>query len=178
MEELANIVVEKLRLRDGAGHFVLVVCEHDWHMPNNSPDSKIPTLVVRPITRQDGTIVFEVAYFNVSTKEHRQVRRNGTMPAWTFVTYHRIDVAADFVYGFVRRHQPQHISHAVHTFEARDVEDLFERDDEGRVWAPMRNNSTGYNHFDKHPKKLATHLLGNRFDMLGAMWTLTPDSVR
>ena len=137
MEELANIVVEKLHLRDGAGHFALVVCEHDRYLPNNQPQSKIPTLVVRPVTRKDGSIIFEVAYFNVSTKEHRQVRQSGTMPAWTFVTYHRIDVAADFVYGFVRRNEPQHISHATHTFEARDVEELFERDDEGRVWAPI-----------------------------------------
>ena len=177
MEELANIVVEKLHLRDGAGHFALVVCEFDRYLPNNHSDSKIPTLVVRPVTRLDGSTVFEVAYFNVSTKEHKQVRQSGTMPKWTFVTYHRIDVAADFVYGFVRRHQPQHISHAVHTFEARDVEDLFERDDEGRVWAPL-HPSSAYKYFDKHPKKIATHLLGNRFDMLGAMWTLTPDSVR
>ena len=177
MEELANIVVEKLHLRDGAGHFALVVCEFDRYLPNNHSDSKIPTLVVRPLTRLDGSTVFEVAYFNVSTKEHKQARQSGTMPKWTFVTYHRIDVAADFVYGFVRRHQPQHISHATHTFEARDVEDLFERDDEGRVWAPI-HNSSAYKHFDKHPKKIATHLLGNRFDMLGAMWTLTPDSVR
>jgi len=177
MEELANIVVEKLHLRDGAGHFALVVCEHDPHLPNNQPHSKIPTLVVRPITRLDGSTVFEVAYFNVSTKEHKQVRQSGTMPEWTFVTYHRIDVAADFVYGFVRRHQPQHISHAVHTFEARDVEDLFVRDDGGCVWAPMRPNAS-YKYYDKNQKKLATHLLGNRFDMLGAMWTLTPDSVR
>jgi hypothetical protein len=176
MEELANIVVEKLHLRDGTGHFVLVACEHDRYLPNNQPQSKIPTLVVRPVTRQDKSTVFEVAYFNVSTMEHRQARESGTMPAWTIVTYNRIDVAADFVYGFVRRHQPQHISHAVHTFEARDVEDLFERDDEGRVWAP--HNSAGYKYFDKHSKKLTTHLLGNRFDMLGAMWTLTPDSVR
>ena len=177
MEELANIVVEKLHLRDGAGHFVLVVCEHDPHLPQNLPHSKIPTLIVRPVTRLDGSTVYEVAYFNVRTNEHKQTRQNDTMPAWTIVTYHRIDVAADFVYGFVRRHQPQHISHAVHTFEARDVEDLFERDDEGRVRAPI-HNSSAYKYFDKHPKKIATHLLGNRFDMLGAMWTLTPDSVR
>jgi hypothetical protein len=176
MNELASIVVEKLHLRDGTGHFALVVCEHDRHLISNAPDGKIPTLVVRPVTRKDGSTVFEVAYFNVTTREHKQTRQSGVRPAWTFVTYQRIDVAADFVYGFVRRHQPQHISHAVHTFEARDVEELFESDDEGRVRAPY--NIVNYKHFDKHHKKLATHLLGNRFDMLGAMWTLTPDSVR
>ena len=177
MDELASIVVEKLHLRDGAGHFVLVVCEVDRHLISNNPSPKIPTLVVRPMTRLDGSIIFEVGYFNVYTNEHKQTRQSGKLPAWTFVTYHRIDAAADFVYGFVRRCQPQHISHAVHTFEARDVDDLFERDDEGRVWAPVLSNSA-YRNFDRHSKKLATHLLGNRFDMLSAMWTLTPDSVR
>ena len=177
MEELANIVVEKLHLRDGAGHFVLVVCEHDNYLHVNAPESKIPTLVVRPVKRIDGSVVYEVAYYNVRSLEHKKLRENDELPTWTFVTYQRIDVAADFVYGFVRKVNPQHISHAVHLCEARSVEDLFERTDEGRFLAPCKRNAD-YLFFDKSTKKLATHVLGNRFDILGAMWTLTPDAVR
>ena len=37
MNDLAAIVVEKLHLRDGYGHFVLVVCEHDNYLHVNAP---------------------------------------------------------------------------------------------------------------------------------------------
>jgi hypothetical protein len=183
MDDLAAIVVSKLKIRDGMGEFVLVGCQHDPHLvatlqqPDTSKVTKIPTIVVSTFQRSSGETAYQIAYLNVASKEHCEVRNAGGLPSWTLVTYNRPDVASAFVFGFLRRFNPFCVSLTVDLHLAGEVDQLFFEDDKGAVLAPHEGIKF-YDRFDKHAAKIATHTIPDLDAMRRAMLTLSPLLVR
>lgn len=175
MDDLVSLVVAKLKIRSGPGQYALVFNENDPHF--DLAESKIPTMVVRSVTRNTGELNFEVSYINVTSDAHRQLREADQLPVWTIVTFRRLSVAADFVQGFVRRHKVQYLAHYIDLYEASDVDNLFLVDDQGRVLAP-HGGIKDYGTFDKNQDRVARHPVPDANAMVRAMLTLTPDSIR
>ena len=180
MDDLASLVVAKLGLRSGAGHYALVACENDPHFDGaaSAPtECKIPTIVVRSVTHSTGELHYEVSYINVTSAAHKQLREAGTLPVWTVVTFRRIAVAADFVQGFVRRHKVQYLAYYIDLYEASDVDALFQVDGQGRILAP-HEGVKNYGNFHKNYNRVARHPIPDANAMARAMCMLTPQALR
>ena len=86
-------------------------------------------------------------------------------------------MAADFVQGFVRRHQVQYLAYYIDLYEASDVDALFQVDSQGRILAPHEGVSS-YREFHKNNNRVARHPIPDANAMARAMCMLTPDSLR
>ena len=93
------------------------------------------------------------------------------------MTFRRIAVAADFVQGFVRRHQVQYLAYYIDLYEASDVDALFQVDSHGRILAP-HEGIKNYGTFHKNYNRVARHPIPDANAMARAMCMLTPDSLR
>jgi len=174
MDELASLVITKLHVRSGVGTFALVACEHDPYY--GTPDTKIPTVVVRTVTHSSGELNYEVAYINVASEAHRQLREEDALPEWTFITFRRIDVASDFVQGFVRRHKHEWLAFYIDLYNASDVDALFQVDGGGKVHAPHEGVAS-YLKFHENGNRVARHPTPDANGMARAMRMLTPHLV-
>ena len=92
MDDLAGLVVEQLRVDDGAGPFVLVYTSRDQL-----------NALVATAERINGVVHYVYAYVDVHDVNSRVIHEGEDRVVWNLVKYTDVDAAAHFGLAFVRR---------------------------------------------------------------------------
>jgi hypothetical protein len=172
MEDLASVVMDKLKLEDGPSPFSLL-----WRYASMGRFSRI--MSIRAV-RVNGVPAYEVALCN-SYWRFGDRDPDATRPPkhrWQIAMFENEKVAATFAVAFLNL-QPRGLNDAdpeMITYASKDLEHLFEWDDKGVAWLGARLDNADLSLYCAN--QLGQHAISCASDLQRAMLTLMPIKAR
>lgn len=134
--DLSILVVEGLKVADGASPFALVYTDRFGSRA-----------LVAKLARIDGQRRYECAYVDLDEGPARAALQHGLQPSWEFVAFSERDEAVYFALAFLSKESVlPGDGHVMYTMRVEDVDELFERKScDFLVPATFKGGFSGFN---------------------------------